>query len=303
MNEVFARGPSLIVRLAMVLVFSIGAMFIDTKVENFSTARTYLNSMVSPLQYIANLPGAMLSYSAERFSSRQQLLEDNTKLTNQVTLMREQLQRFRILEQENKNLRKLMDAPVRDSMHKMITELMAVDTNPYSHQIVINKGALDGVFLNQSVLDDSGIVGQISEVGTTNSRVLLISDVTHAIPIRIERNNVRFIAVGDGSLNSMQLQHVPHSADIEEGDVLVSSGLGDVFPEGYPVAMITSITRNEGRPFAEVIATPLAKLDRIKYLLLLWPKETAPAGAIAPGNELTDLPEGEMPVDTQEDPQ
>lgn len=288
MNDVFARGPSLPARLAFVLVLSIGAMIIDTKVENFATARTYLNSMVSPLQYIANLPGAMLSWSADRFSSRQQLLKDNEELTNQVTLMSEQLQRFRILEQENKNLRQLLDAPVRDSMHKMITELMAVDTNPYSHQIVINKGAIDGVFVGQSVLDDSGIVGQISEVGTTNSRVLLISDVTHAIPIRIERNNVRFIAVGDGSLDAMQLQHVPHSADIEIGDVIVSSGLGEVFPEGYPVGKISNIVRNESRPFAEVTATPLAKLDRIKYLLLLWPKDTAPAGAIAPEINLSD---------------
>jgi len=293
MNEVFARGPSLSVRLAFVLVLSLGAMIIDTKVENFATARTYLNSMVSPLQYIANLPGAMLSWSADRFTSRQQLLEDNEELTNQVTLMSEQLQRFRILEQENKNLRKLLDAPVRDSMHKMITELMAVDTNPYSHQIVINKGAIDGVFVSQSVLDDSGIVGQISEVGTTNSRVLLISDVTHAIPIRIERNNVRFIAVGDGSLDSMQLQHVPHSADIEIGDVIVSSGLGEVFPEGYPVGTISNIVRNESRPFAEVTATPLAKLDRIKYLLLLWPQETAPSAAIPPDADLND----EMPLE------
>jgi rod shape-determining protein MreC len=289
MNEVFARGPSLFVRLTIILVLSLGAMIVDTKVANFATVRTYLNSMVSPLQYIANLPGAMLSWSADRFSSRQTLLKNNEKLTNQVTLMSEQLQRFRILEQENKNLRKLLDAPVRDSMHKMITELMAVDTSPYSHQIVINKGALDGVFLSQSVLDDSGIVGQISEVGTTNSRVLLISDVTHAIPVRVGRNNVRFIAVGDGSLDSLQLQHVPHSADIEEGDILVSSGLGEVFPEGYPVGTITKIIRNESRPFAEVIATPFAKLDRIKYLLLLWPQETAPAGAIAPDVTLTDV--------------
>jgi rod shape-determining protein MreC len=294
MNEVFARGPSLANRLIFVLILSVGAMLLDTKVDAFSTARIYLNSLVSPLQYIANLPSAMLSWSADRFSSRQKLLEDNKELTNQVTLMSEQLQRFKILEQENKNLRKLMDAPVRDSMRIMITELMAVDTNPYSHQIVINKGAIDGVFLNQSVLDDSGIVGQISEVGTTNSRVVLISDVTHAIPVRIERNNVRFIAVGDGSLDSMQLQYVPHSADIQEGDILVSSGLGEVFPEGYPVGTITSIIRNESRPFAEVIATPLAKLDRIKYLLLLWPKENSLNDPALEGDAPLEIPEGEQ---------
>ena len=129
--------------------------------------------------------------------------------------------------------------------------------------------------------------------------MLLISDVTHAIPVRIERNNVRFIAVGDGSLDSLQLQHVPHSADIEEGDVLVSSGLGEVFPEGYPVGTITKIIRNESRPFAEVTATPFAKLDRIKYLLLLWPQVTAPAGAIAPVTILSDAIEPADPEEKQ----
>lgn len=289
MNDVFARGPSLPVRLAIVLVLSLAAMLIDTKVENFATARTYLNSMVSPLQYIANLPGAMMNWSADRFTSRQRLLTDNKNLTNQIALMNEQLQRFKILEKENNDLRKLLDAPVRDNVHKMITELMAVDTNPYSHQIVVNKGAIDGVYLNQSVLDDNGIVGQVSEVGTTNSRVLLISDVTHAIPIRIERNNVRFIALGDGRLDSLKLQHVPHSSDIEEGDVLVSSGLGEVFPEGYPVGIIEQIIRDESRPFAQVKARPLAQLDRLKYLLLLWPADKAPENAIGPEDQILEV--------------
>ena len=185
MNEVFARGPSLLTRLCIVLTLSIGAMVIDTKVENISTVRTYLTSLVSPLQYIADLPGALLDWSASRFTSRQSMLEENERLTSQITLMNEKLQRFVVLEGENNNLRKLLDAPVREGMYLMIAELMAVDNNPYSHQIVINKGAIHDVYEGQPVLDDTGIVGQIVEVGTTNSRVLLISDITHAIPVRI----------------------------------------------------------------------------------------------------------------------
>jgi len=282
MNEVFARGPSLTTRLFIVLALSLASMLIDTKVASFESARTYLNSLVSPLQYIANMPSAVLSWSSQRFSSRQEMLEDNQRLTSQITLMREQLQRFEILQQENNNLRKLLDAPIRDGMHRMITELMAVDTNPYSHQIVVNKGAIDGVYLGQSVLDENGIVGQVTEVSTTNSRVLLISDVTHAIPVRVQRNSVRFIANGDGNIKQINLQHVAHSADIEVGDVFVSSGLGKVFPEGYPVGVVTKIVRDESRPFAQVTAQPVAQLDRLKYLLLLWPKDKAPEGAIAP---------------------
>ncbi|MBT1451680.1 rod shape-determining protein MreC [Glaciecola sp. XM2] len=273
MNEVFARGPSLLTRLAFVLSLSVVAMFIDTKVESVSTFRAYLTSLVSPLQYIADMPGAALSWSASRFTSRKHLLEENELLISQMTMMNEQLQRFQVIQQENQNLRSLLDAPVRPQMQKMIAELMAVDNNPYSHQIVINKGAIDNVFPGQSVLDESGIVGQVIEVGTTNSRVLLLSDVTHAIPARINRNNVTLIVNGIGDVNELSLEHVPHSTDMEEGDLLISSGLGNVFVEGYPIGVISSILRDESQPFAQVKVRPAAKLDRLKYLLLLWPVE------------------------------
>ena len=288
MNEVFARGPSLFSRLLIVLLLSSAGMIIDTKVQDISTVRTYLTSLVSPLQYIADLPGAVLDWSASRFTSRQALLEENEKLTSQMTLMNEKLQRFVVLQQENENLRKLLDAPVRGNMHRMIAELMAVDNNPYSHQIMINKGAIHDVYEGQSVLDDTGIVGQILEVGTTNSRVLLLSDITHAIPVRVSRNNVRLVASGTGSLQELTLEHVAHSADIQEGDLLVSSGLGKVFPEGYPVGMIESIIRDESKPFASVKITPAAQLDRLKYLLLLWPETLAPKDALAPDEVIQD---------------
>lgn len=281
MNEVFPRGPSLLTRLAFVLGFSLLAMFADTKIENVATFRAYLTSFVSPLQYLANMPGVMLSWSANNLSSRQSLLEENEKLIAQMTMMNERLQRFVVLQQENQNLRTLLDAPVQEEMHKMIAQLMAVDNNPYSHQILINKGGIDGVFAGQSVLDENGIIGQIVEVGTTNSRVLLISDVTHAVPARVSRNNVTVVVSGIGDVNELSLEHVPHSTDIKEGDILVSSGLGNVFPQGYPVAIVSSIIRDESQPFAQVKAIPSAKLDRIKYLLLLWPQSIAPEEAVS----------------------
>jgi rod shape-determining protein MreC len=282
MNEVFARGPSLLTRLCLVLILSAGAMVIDTKVENISTLRTYLTSFVSPLQYIADLPGALLDWSASRFTSRQTMLEENERLTSQITLMNEKLQRFVVLEEENRSLRKILEAPMRSEMHRMIAELMAVDNNPYSHQIVINKGAIDDVFEGQSVLDDTGIVGQVVEVGTTNSRVLLISDIIHAIPVRNSRNDIRMIASGTGVLSELSLNHVAHSGDIQEGDLLISSGLGNIFPEGYPVGTVNKIVRDESKPFASITATPSAQLDRLKYLLLLWPADSAPDEALSP---------------------
>jgi|TARA_Y100000296_G_scaffold53579_1_gene61366 rod shape-determining protein MreC len=270
MDTIFTRGPSLNIRLTLALVLSVTLIFVDHKMDGFKSTRVYLNSLMSPLQYIANLPGLMLSESAQRLTSKEQLLAENQKLNNQLLLMSEKLQQYDVIAKENAQLRELLQAPVRLSSKKMVAELMAVDKNPYSQQVVINKGAIDGVYPSQPVLDDKGVVGQVMEVGSTNSRVLLIADVTHAIPVRSLRNDIRFIATGSGALNELYLEHVPHSVDIQEGDTLISSGLGKVFPEGYPVATVTQVVRDESRPFARVIVTPLANLDRLRHLLLLW---------------------------------
>ncbi len=286
MDTIFTRGPSLNIRLALALAMSVMLIVLDFKLDAFSTTRVFLNSLVSPVQYLANLPGQLLNASAQRLTSQQALIEENEQLTNRLLLQNEKLQRFEALEQENKELRRLLDAPVRQNMRKMVAELMAVDNTPYSQQIVINKGAIDGVYLGQSILDERGIVGQVMEVGTTNSRVLLISDVTHSIPVRSIRNNSRFIASGSGAIDELYLTHVAHSADIREGDVLVSSGLGEVFPEGYPVAEVIQVIRDESRPFAQVTIAPQARLNRLKYLLLLWPQTSSEPDEQAP--EVTD---------------
>jgi rod shape-determining protein MreC len=275
MNLMFSSGPSLPNRLALTLLLSVALILFDHKFDGFGTTRVYLNSLVSPLQYLANLPGQLLNASASRFVSHERLFNDNAKLTHDAVVMNGQLQRLTFLQQENDRLRSLLNSPVQDNTSKIVAELMAVDNNPYSHQIVINKGAINGVFEGQPVLDAKGIVGQIMQVSSTNSRVLLIADVTHAIPVRVARNNVRLIASGSGSLDERLIQHVAHSSDLKIGDLLFSSGLGNIFPEGYPVATITSIIRDESRPFSQVRAKPIAQLDRLKYLLLLWSERTS----------------------------
>lgn len=286
MNKIFNRGPSLPNRLALALILSVTFIVVDHKFDGFSSTKVYLNSLVSPLQYLADLPGVILNWSTTRLASHQRLLQENAALVRNGILMNEKLQRFELLKIENDRLRTLLGSPVQQDVHKMIAELMAVDNNPYSHQIVINKGAINGVYEGQSVLDDKGIVGQIMQVGSTNSRVILIADVTHAIPVRVARNNIRTIASGSGQFDELILEHVAHSADVRVGDMLVSSGLGHVFPEGYPVARISSILRDESRPFAQVRATPIAQLDRLKYLLLLWPAD-------APRQPIVDKEEGD----------
>ena len=253
------------------IALSVALIVLDYRFKSFSGVRVYLNSAVVPLQYLANLPSEAMHWTARALASKQRLLEENDALTHQAVLISEERLRFQFIKQENDRLRAMLGSTERQDVRKMVAELMAIDNNPYSHQILIDKGALDGVYAGQPVLDEHGIAGQVVQVASTNSRILLISDITHGTPARLKRNGVRVIVSGSGALTELVIEHVAHSTDIQQGDLLLASGLGNVFPEGYPVAVVTSVVRDESRPFAEIKAEPVARLDRLKYLLLLWP--------------------------------
>ncbi len=235
-----------------------------------ATLRALLNSLVTPIYYLASLPEDMLNWTVDEFASREALQSENQMLKRQQLMQAEKLQRFTFLEQENKKLRALLDSPVRQQGKKMIAEVMAIDSHPFRDVVVLNRGAVDGVFEGQPVLDEFGVVGQVTSVATTSSRVILISDSTHAIPVRIERNGVRALIEGTGRINSLKANNVPHSIDMQEGDIMVTSGLGGVFPEGYPVAKITKVEHDLSLPFSQITAEPVAQLDRVSRVVLLW---------------------------------
>jgi len=273
MNPIFKHGPSPQHRLVLVLFCSSLLIFFDHKMNSFESVRGYLQSMVSPLQYIATTPKRTIDWAVENLVTRRKLIEDNQQYKTNELRYQEQLMQLNILKQENDRLRLLLASPVRADAKKMVAEILSVDSDPYSHQVVINRGANDGVFEGQVVIDDRGIVGQVLHVGTISSRILLITDVTHAVPVRISRNGIRLIASGTGTIERLTLNHVPHSFDIRSGDLLVTSGLGGKYPEGYPVAKVTVVLQDESRPFAQVQSEPVAQINRLRYLLLLWPEQ------------------------------
>jgi len=272
MNPIFKHGPSPQHRLVLVLFCSALLIFFDHKMASFEGVRGYLQSMVSPLQYLATTPKQLLDWSVENVVTRQQLMEKNQQYKTNELRFHQQLLQLEILKQENDRLRSLLASPVRGDAKKMVAEILSVDSDPYSHQVVINRGANDGVHEGQAVIDDQGIVGQVLHVGTITSRVLLITDVQHAVPVRIRRNGIRLIANGTGTIERITHNHVPHSTDIKVGDLLVTSGLGGKYPEGYPVARVTAVKQDESRPFAQVQSEPVAQINRLRYLLLLWPE-------------------------------
>ena len=275
MNPIFLNGYSSHRRMMLALVLSSVFIYCDHKLASFEVARGYLQSLVSPLQYLANSPKQLMDYASENIVSRKQLLLDNQRYQQRELLLHEKLLQLDILKQENNRLRKLLASPIRSDYKKMVAEILAVDSDPYSHQVVINRGTDDGIYEGQPVVDELGVVGQILHVGVNNSRVLLLTDITHAIPLRVHRNGIRVIAKGTGSVKQLEVEHMPHSIDIKVGDLLVTSGLGGKFPEGYPVAEVSYVSDNQSREFARILVTPLVELNRLRYLLLLWPHETS----------------------------
>jgi len=280
MNSIFNHDISPLHRLVLVLFCSIALVFVDHKMSSFDVVRGYLQSLVSPLQYIANTPKQLITWGAENIVTRQKLLTENQQYRLNELLFHEQKMQLDIVKRENERLRSLLASPLRTDIKKMVAEILSVDSDPYTHQVVINRGANDGVYEGQPVLDEHGVVGQILHVGTTSSRVILITDISHAVPVRVQRNGLRLIASGSGRIEQLVHNFVPHSADVRVGDLLVSSGLGEKYPEGYPVARITIVNQNESREFARIFSQPIAQIDRLRYLLLLTPSD--PTSIFAP---------------------
>lgn len=269
MNDMYFRGPSLPLRLLLAVVCSVGLMLVDRYTDSSTQLRSYLTSAVSPLFYVASRPQTLFSGASEQFMSQQAVLEENSRLKETLLQQSGQLQLLRFLQQENDKLRALLGSAAQIPGEPLIAEVLAVYSHPFSHQVVLNKGSSDGVQEHQPLIDDQGVVGQITSLGPTSSRAILISDNTHALAVRTERTGVRAIVEGLGQWDSLRVMHLPHSTDIREGDRLLTSGLDGRFPEGYPVARVTRISQDVSQPFMVVYAEPFAQLDRIRHVLLL----------------------------------
>ncbi|MGD8111941.1 rod shape-determining protein MreC [Vibrio sp. TRT 21S02] len=273
MKPIFGRGPSLQLRLFFAVILSASLMLADSRLGAFTQVRYLLNSLVSPIQYVADLPRTMFDGFYERFHTRQTLLTTSQTLKREVLRLKSDLLLLDQYREENQRLRKLLGSSFVRDERKVVAEVMAVDTSPYRHQVVIDKGHVDGVYVGQPVANDKGIVGQVTFVSAHNSRVLLLTDSNSAIPVQVIRNDIRVIASGNGQVDKIQLEHIPISTDIQQDDLLVTSGLGGVYPEGYPVAHISKVERDSRREFALIEADPVVDFERLRYLLLIWPND------------------------------
>lgn len=246
-------------------------MTLDHRMHMLREIRSVLSLAVYPVEYMVTLPSAAGDWVGESFTTREKLMSEVTSLKTEQLLLNARLQKFAALEAENVRLRRMLDSSREVSEKVLIAELLSVDLEPYSRHIVVNKGSQQGIYEGQPVLDAKGIMGQVIHVTPLTSTVILITDPNHAIPVAINRNGMRAIAIGTGSSDELELPHFPTNADVEVGDLLVTSGLGGRFPAGYPVGIVASVKKDPGESFAQVIAKPAAELERNNEVLMVWP--------------------------------
>ena len=235
--------------------------------------RKTIGATVYPLRVLVDAPVSAWRWVGDATSTRSELQLENSRLSTERLLTQARLQRYAALEAENIRLRAMLDATAGMTSDVRVAEIMSVSANPFRHVVVVDKGTRDNVFDGQAMVDANGVVGQIIEAELLSAQGILISDPDHALPVEVNRNGLRTIAVGTGQFDRLDLPFLPNNADIEEGDLLVTSGLGGAFPSGYPVAIVDSITRVPQESFAVVTARPAAKLDQVREIMLVWTNE------------------------------
>lgn len=254
---------------AAVLIISVVMMMIDSQTKWLNAPRNILSVALSPIQSLASIPSSVGRYFTSSLTAEPDLQIAYDNLRNEYFKLKSETLLLRALEEENQSLRNLLAASERLKEKITLAELMDVNLDRDNHRVSVGRGIRDGVYVGQAVIDDQGVIGQVTEVMPLSSIIVLISDPSHALPVQVERNGLRTMVHGTGSVSLLKVPYLNQNSDIAVGDVLVSSGMGARFPNGYPVAVINDVKIIEGDAFIRVTASPIAKLDRSNHVLLL----------------------------------
>lgn len=265
----FNRGPSPAVRLIFFVLLSLLLLFLDARYQYLESARSALSILTYPLQRLVAVPGDLWHQADSFLVFQGNLVRDNAQLRQQHNEDAAKLQQLQALQAENQHLRQLLEVRQRAGYSMQMAEIVYTERDIFKRKLFLDKGAQANVLAGQVVMDGSGIVGQVTRVYPWLSEVTLVTDKGHAVPVQVLRNGLRSVVFGSGDTTMLALRYMPTSADIKEGDVLVTSGIDGTYPPGLPVARVSSIERDPAYPFARILCTPVAGVDRMRQLLIL----------------------------------
>ncbi len=284
MINVFGRSvgtPSNLTRLILLSALSVALMILDHRGHHLEKIRAGLNVLAYPVQLIAAVPVYVGGSISDFFTTRGTLRQDNEKLLAERQGLNAKVQQFDALEEENARLRRMLGSAAQVADKVLAAELVEVSSEPFTRKVVVAKGSRDGVYVGQSVIDAHGIMGQVTQVASLVSRVTLITDAGHAIPVLDNRSGLRMLVFGTGDPDTLKIPYLTSASDIKEGDLLVSSGMGGTFPPGYPVAQVSRIINDPNEAFLAITAKPAAQLNHGKQVMLIWRGAAPKSGANA----------------------
>ena len=282
------HGPGPGLRLTLLVTLAIVLMVLDHRNQHLVQVRNLFAAALYPLQQAVDAPVTAARWAQESLATRERLVAENAELRRSQLEQAGRLQRLAALEAENARMRALLDSTAKVGDDVLIAEIVAVDMDRLRHRVVLNRGGNSGAFVGQALIDAGGVVGQITRDRGDSAEALLITDPDHAVPVEVVRNGLRTIAVGTGDMEKLSLPFMARNADVRAGDLLVSSGLGGVFPGGYPVATVLEVRGDSGEAFLTVTAQPTAALDRVREVLLVRPQpQIQGQGSTAPAQSAT----------------
>ena len=267
-------------QFSMVCFAAVMLMVMDARTQWLQTPRNILSVAVKPIQYLASIPTGLGRGLNSLLSAEPDIKIAYENLRNEYFQLKAEALLLRSLQEENRSLRSLMDASDRLNEKITLAELRNVSIDRDNHSILIGRGLVHGVYTGQAVIDDQGVIGQVTEVMPFTSSVLLITDPGHALPVQVERTGLRTVVYGTGSVSLLRVPFLNQNAEIVKGDILISSGLGGRFPDGYPVASISEVEVIPDEAYMQVSARPIAKLDRSNHVLLLSREKSSPAPGV-----------------------
>lgn len=258
----------------LVLCLALTLMFGEHQFEQVKAWRMRLSIIVYPIQKVVAFPAEFYHVARDYFVMQKTLAEENNHLKAEQLILQSRLQKFDALALENSRLKELLNSTTNAEDTLLVASIMRIDPDPCMHQIILDKGTQDGVYVGQPVIDAHGVMGSVIEVNKVTSRVMLLTDASHAVPVENTRNSVRAIAVGIGVTDSLELKHVTNTTDIATGDKLVTSGLDGKYPAGYPVGVISSVKNDPSKPLPSIQVFPSAELQKGRQVLLIKPNKS-----------------------------
>jgi rod shape-determining protein MreC len=282
-TDASGRTTGLLLRCVLYSLLALALIIVDKRYDHLGKIRRVLSVVAYPVQIAVASPFEGWDWFRESVTTRDALRADKAKLEGELRVAQFRLQRYEAVEAESLRLRALRDNTADVTDHFVIGNIMDVDLDAFRERVLVDKGAQDAVFVGQAVLDAGGVFGQVARVGQLTAEVILVSDATHAIPVQVNRNGLRTVAVGTGDMGRLKLPYLPTSADVVVGDLLVTSGLGGGFPAGYPVGTVAEVKRDPAQSLADVDVKPAAALDRSRELMFVWlkPQPASPGAASA----------------------